>query len=105
MDTALQIITIILAIVGLLAPPIGLYLRRKGKQEAADMVDAIGGGVDKAKTLLTGEQAKAVTNAIKARAEDKGVLGVLDAALAAAGRNAKSRDDLIHESDTSAPTG
>jgi len=95
MDTTLQIITIVLAIVGLLAPPIGLYLRKKGKQEAADMVDAIGGGVDKAKQMLTNEQAKAMTHAIKTRASEKGVLGTLDAILAAAGHNAKTRDELI----------
>lgn len=95
MDTALQIITIVLAVVGLLAPPIGLYLRRKGKQDAADMVDAIGGGVDKAKQMLTNEQAKAMTHAIKAKAEEKGVLGLLDGLLASAGRNAKTRDELI----------
>jgi hypothetical protein len=94
-ETTLQVITIILAIIGLVAPPIGLYLRSKGKKEAADMVDAIGGGVDKAKLMLSNEQAKAMTHAIKAKAEEKGVLGALDAILAAAGHNAKTRDELI----------
>ena len=95
MDTALQIITIILAVIGLLAPPLGLYLRRKGKKEAADMIAAIGGGVDKAKLMLSNEQAKAMTHAIKSAAAERGVLGVLDAALAAAGHNVKTRDELI----------
>lgn len=95
MDTALQIITIILALVGLLAPPIGLYLRKIGKQEAADMVDAVGKGVDRAKTMLTPEQAKAMTNEIKSHADQKGVLDILDGLLASAGRNAKTRDELI----------
>jgi hypothetical protein len=95
MEMTLQIITIALALIGLIAPPIGLYLRKKGKQEAADMIDAIGGGVDKAKMMLSNEQAKAMTHAIKAKAEEKGVLGVLDTILAAAGHNAKTRDELI----------
>jgi hypothetical protein len=95
MDTALQIITIVLALVGLLAPPIGLYLRKIGKQEAADMVDAVGKGVDKAKMMLTPEQAKAMTHAIKAQADQKGVLDTLDALLAAADRNTKTRNELI----------
>jgi hypothetical protein len=105
MELTLQIITIVLAVIGLIAAPLAVYLRKKGKSDAADLVDALGGGVDTAKTLLTGDQAKAITRAIKAKAEAKGVLGILDAALAAAGHNAKSRADLIHESDTEAPTG
>lgn len=96
MELALQIITIVLAVIGLLAPPIGLYLRKKGKQDAADLVDSLGGGVDKAKQMLTNEQAKAMTNAIKTHAKDKGVLGLLDGLLAASGRNAKTRDELIN---------
>lgn len=95
MDTVLQIITILLAIIGLVAPPLGLYLRRKGKQEAADLVDSLGGGVDAAKTMLSADQAKAMTAAIKAKADAKGVLGTLDALLAKAGHNTKTRDALV----------
>jgi hypothetical protein len=95
MDTALQIITIVLAVIGLIAGPLALYLRKKGKDDAADLVGAIGGGVDKAKQMLTPEQAKAMTHAIKTHAEERGVLTLLDRLLATSGRNTKTRDELI----------
>lgn len=95
MDLALQIITIVLAVIGLIAAPLAVYLRKKGKDDAADLVGAIGGGVDTAKQMLTREQAQAMTHVIKTRAQERGVLGLLDTLLSTAGRNTKTRDELI----------
>lgn len=94
METTLQIITIILALIGLIAPPIGLYLRKRGKQEAADIVDSLGGAVDKIKPLISAETAKRLTDDIKRRADEKGVLGALDDMLKRAGHNVKTRSEL-----------
>lgn len=94
-----EVIAIVVAVLGVVAA----VLQALGKKAAASAVEGIGAAVDRFKKVVPAETAKTLTAAIKTETANRGVLGLLDRILKRSGLNAKSRAEMLRETETRPP--